>query len=211
MSSMPSRNTIKEYAENEYYHVYNRGVEKRIIFQDEQDYTVFIGLIKKYLNGELPSNHNRHAFTRLGDEVQVLAFCLMPNHFHLLLHQKSSDGVTKFLRRLATGYAMYFNNRYNRVGPLFQGKFKASRINADDYLHHISRYIHLNPADYKSWPYSSYEYYLGKRKAIWLTDKPILELFHNSRQIYQEFVEEYVDSKRALEEIKWQLAAYDDD
>ena len=82
---MASRNTVREFTENTYYHVYNRGVEKRVIFLDEQDYTVFLGLLKKYLVGENYNKANRHKPVTIGSEVQLLAYCLMPNHFHLLL------------------------------------------------------------------------------------------------------------------------------
>jgi len=160
---MPSRNIIREFGPEQYYHVYNRGVEKRLIFLDDQDYTVFIGLIKKFLAGESNGN-NRHTYMLLNDDVQLLSYCLMPNHFHLLLYQNTNDGITKFLRRLSIGYVMYFNNRYARVGGLFQGRYKASCIERDDYLHHISRYIHLNPGKYKQWPYSSYQYYSQQKK-----------------------------------------------
>ena len=204
---MPSRNIVKDYAADQYYHVYNRGVEKRVIFLDDQDYVVFIGLIKKYLNGETTVMHNRHSFKRLGDEVQLLSYCLMPNYFHFLLYQTTEDAITKFMRRLATGYVMYFNNRYDRVGGLFQGKFKASHINADSYLQHISRYIHLNPKDYRAWPYSSYVHYLKKSPPAWLTTQPIMDLFDNNPASYESFVGDYVEIKQLYDEIKWQLAS----
>jgi len=204
---MPSRNTIKEYEENAYYHVYNRGVEKRVIFLDDQDYTVFIGLLKKYLAGEEAARKNRHPYTKLDKEVKLLAYCLMPNHFHFMLFQMTPDGVTKLMRRLSTGYVMYFNNRYGRVGGLFQGKFKASRITSDSYLQHISRYIHLNPANYKTWPYSSLIYYRGEKQLpAWLEVSPVLDLFHSNRRGYLEFVDQYQDSMRELSLLKLQLA-----
>lgn len=206
-SHMPSRNIVREFAEDQYYHIYNRGVEKRIIFLDDQDYSVFIGLLKKYLIGEkMQIGVNRHAFQTLQASVQLLAYCLMPNHFHLLLHQSEPDGVTKLMRRLSTGYVMYFNERYGRVGSLFQSTYKASHINADAYLHHISRYIHLNPAKYKTWPYSSLPYYSGDRKAAWLTTRPILELFDDSTSEYLKFVNNYSDNKHELDVLRWQLA-----
>ena len=204
---MPSKNVIKEFEPQQYYHVYNRGVEKRAIFLDDKDYTVFIGLIKKYLSGENNNMNNRHASKRLDKDVRLLSYCLMPNHFHLLLYQNSEDGITKFLRRLATGYVMYFNQRYGRVGGLFQGRYKASMINADDYLHHISRYIHLNPRDYKTWPYSSYQYFARTRVAPrWLSEDQVLDLFDNNRYEYVKFLDDYVENHNELESIKWQLA-----
>src|SRR3989344_3225041 len=204
-SHMPSRNSLKEFAPQEYYHVYNRGVEKRIIFIDDNDYAVFLGLLKKYLSGENHNTGNRHIFENLSGQVDLLAYCLMPNHFHLLLYQITEDGVTKLMRRVITGYVMYFNNRYQRVGSLFQGRYKASRINADTYLHHISRYIHLNPDDYRSWAYSSYSVYMGAKKTKWVNTGPILGLFNDDRKEYQEFLDDYVDTKAELAILKHQL------
>ena len=79
--------------------------------------------------------------------VDIHSFCLMPNHFHLILQQRAEGGITKFMRKLGTGYTMYFNEKYQRIGVLFQGKFKAIPITSDEYLLHLSRYIHLNPVD----------------------------------------------------------------
>jgi putative transposase len=203
---MPSRNSIKEFSEDSYYHIYNRGVEKRIIFLDDQDYTVFLGLLKKYILGVDDFKKNRHKFEKLEDKVDILAYCLMPNHFHLLVYQKDKDGITRLARKLMTSYAMYFNNRYNRVGGLFQGRYKASLINADSYLHHISRYIHMNPEDYMKWPYSSLPFYTDEKKSEWLKTGPILELFDNDKAKYLEFVKDYNESKQELSVLKWQLA-----
>lgn len=207
---MPSRNTVKEYAPDNYYHVYNRGVEKRIIFLDDQDYKVFLGLLKKYLSGQNHNKNNRHPYKNLSAEVSLNAFCLMPNHFHLLLHQTTEQGIQQLMRRVLTGYVMYFNDRYKREGRLFQGTYKAAHISNDDYLQHISRYIHLNPKDYKNWTYSSLPYYRGDKTAKWLNTEPIIELF-NSRQEYLEFIADYEPGKKELEALKWQLANNLDD
>ena len=209
---MPSRNIVREFAESQYYHVYNRGVEKRLIFLDDHDYIVFLGLLKRYLGlpdkskKKLPRQANRHAHDSVRNEVSLLAYCLMPNHFHLLLYQTTSDGVHKLMRRVATSYVMYFNARYNRVGSLFQGPYKASLITKDGYLQHISRYIHLNPSDYKNWPYSSYPYYASQKNTpSWLQQAMVLELFDNRDQ-YLAFVDDYVSLRNELSVLKWQLA-----
>lgn len=210
---MPSRNIVREFAEHQYYHVYNRGVEKRHIFLDDDDYTVFLGLLKRYLDEtddkkskKAPRNASRRRVEKIQDEVQVLSYCLMPNHFHLMLYQTSKDGVHKLMRRIATSYAMYFNSKYDRVGSLFQGPYKASLINRDSYLQHISRYIHLNPEDYKAWPYSSYKYFAREKSAPnWLKRDTLLEMFY-SRQEYLSFVDDYVAARDELSILKWQLA-----
>lgn len=207
---MPSKNVVKEYVADAYYHVYNRGVEKRKIFLDSEDYTVFLGLLKKYLAGENHNKNNRHAFSKLDTDVALLSYCLMPNHFHLLLYQYSEEGITKLMRRINTGYVMYFNQKYDRVGRLFQGTYKASHVNADAYLQHISRYIHLNPADYKNWPYSSLVYYQGAKKAKWLHPEMILDMF-DSRQEYLEFVDDLAAAKQEITLLQHQLAAGIDD
>ena len=203
---MPSPHTIREFTTNQYYHVFNRGVEKRDIFIDDQDFTVFLGLLKKYLTGENSNKKNRHSFSSFQENISLIAYCLMPNHFHLLLHQKKKDGITQLMRRVSTGYVMYFNNRYNRVGSLFQGRYKASLINKDDYLHHVSRYIHLNPENYISWPYSSLAYYKGQKRSKWVKCDQLLSLFEGDAKAYLDFVADYEDSKKELDELKWQLA-----
>lgn len=108
---MPSKNTIKEFVNDNFYHVYNRGVEKRVIFLDDQDYTTFLGIIKKYFTGKNNNYYNRHGFRIMSDNVQLIAFCLMPNHYHLLLRQLRDNGITDLMRRVNTAYAMYFNNK----------------------------------------------------------------------------------------------------
>lgn len=206
---MPRRYTLKEFAPESYYHVYNRGVEKRQIFIDDHDYTVFLGLLKKYLTGKNDSL-NRHQFKNFQGEIRMLAYCLMPNHFHLLIYQTNPDSLTQFMRRVLTSYVMYFNNRYKRVGGLFQSRYKASRIDDDSYLQHISRYIHLNPNNYRSWPYSSLPYYRGIKRSKWLNTSEILGLFSGDSSEYLEFVSNYEDSKKEIDLLKWQLANSDE-
>lgn len=200
---------VREFAPHHYYHVYNRGVEKRVIFNDSQDYKVFLGLLKKYLLVDKEEKHRdsaRHLYKPVGNEVELLAYCLMPNHFHLLLYQTEEQGITELMRRIGTGYVMYYNARHKRVGSLFQNRYKASLINADDYLQHISRYIHLNPRDYENWPYSSIGYYKGEKNARWLHKDKVLSMFDNSGSQYLEFLQDYVPNKNELEVLKWQLA-----
>ncbi len=200
---MPSPNTIKTYIENGYYHVYNRGVEKRIIFHDREDYSKFIYLLRIYLTPldelrtEFPLLRGNIINNNLCEHVDLLAFCLMPNHFHLLIHQKNKDSITKLMRQISTAYSMYFNKRHQRIGPLFQSVFKAAAVENDQYLLHLSRYIHLNPtargASLDEFEWSSYLYYLGKKDANWLNTQIISEYFNNSKKgfSYREFVEDY--------------------
>ncbi|OGL34592.1 hypothetical protein A3F65_00650 [Candidatus Saccharibacteria bacterium RIFCSPHIGHO2_12_FULL_47_16b] len=195
---------MKIYVPESYYHVYNRGVNKRSIFIDDKDYAVFLNLFKRYLTDGSLDRFKRH-YINLSSEVKLLAFCLMPNHFHLLIYQNNASGMTNLLQRVLTSYSIYFNKKYRRVGPLFQDIYKASRISSDDYLQHISRYIHLNPKNWKNWEFSSLPFYLGTKQAEWLNQKPILDLFKNEEE-YLEFVTDYEDYRQSLEEIESELA-----
>ena len=163
------------FAIGQIYHVYNRGVEKRTIFQNNGDYFRFIHDLFEF-NDEQPviPINSRFALAKpstlkpaqlaqsLEVEplkikplprrkrkllVEILAFCLMPNHFHLLLRQKAENGIPLFMQKLGTGYTMSFNKKYERVGPLFQGSFKAVAVDKDVYFSHLPFYIHANPVE----------------------------------------------------------------
>lgn len=212
---MPSKNIVKVYVKDGFYHIYNRGVEKRTIFEDEQDYKVFLKYLKECLTAPQDPQRFKKNFTSKGGtfkgiprqpknyqkEIDLVAFCLMPNHFHLLIKQHSQNAIEKFMRSLATRYSLYFNKKYSRVGKLFQGHYKASLITDDPYLLHLSRYIHLNPIEYTNDlknAYSSYANYLRLRKASWVKSDTILSLFNNKvlpelKKIntYKDFVEKF--------------------
>lgn len=202
---MPSRNVVKEYAPDSYYHVYNRGVNKQTIFAEDADYIVFLGLLKRRLSKEPTVDRYGRQTPHYKDEIELLAFCLMPNHFHLLVYQHDdSKAVAKLLQSVCTAYTMYFNRKHKRVGRLFQGNFKGSRVTSDEYLQHISRYIHLNPKNYKKYEWSSLPYYLGTMRAEWVSPDPVLGLFAGDN--YSKFLEDYEAYKASLDEIKDELA-----
>lgn len=227
---MPAKNRIKPYVENGFYHLFNRGVEKRNIFLDDQDFRVFLYFLKLYLSPPNSTGLTITTVTRtdpvkvtrirptknLYGEIKLLAYCLMPNHFHLLIKQKTANGITKFMRQICTSYVMYFNHRYNRVGGLFQDIYKAVLIETDPYLLHLSRYIHLNPTEmlvtgtdpvkcYHNYPYSSYSQYLGKCKANWIHPEEILSFFKTAQKTnlkdilsYQSFIEDYSQQSKEI-------------
>lgn len=204
---MPARNSRKIYDVDSYYHVYNRGVNKRSIFKSEDDYVYFLGLLKRYLDPGSESK-DKDRFGRIypsyADEIKLRAFCLMPNHFHLLLFQYQADSLKKFMNSLSIAYTMYFNKKYKRVGPLFQDRYKASIIQSQSYLEHISRYIHLNPDEYLTWKFSSLQYYRGEANVGWVDQQPILDIFGGSS--YLEFLADYEGHREMLKEIKHTLA-----
>lgn len=217
---MPAKNIIKTYVENGYYHIYNRGVEKRDIFLYEQDCKVFLHYIKLYLSPveELLNEYQNQPQFRiqrfvplnLSNEIDLLSFALMPNHIHLFVKQYTKDGIIKFMRRLATSYVMFFNKKYKRVGTLFQSAYKGALIEFEPYLLHLSRYIHLNPLrinhpEINFNEFSSYPYYLGHKTASWLKPQEILGYFKSAQRkdfkdilSYQSFVEDYMENPHEI-------------
>ncbi len=186
---MPSRNVVKTYVTDNYYHVYSRGVNKQAIFRDDEDRDLFLSLLKRYLSTERASRKKHATYTSFAGTIDLVAYCLMDNHIHLLLYQHDDPfALPGLMRRVMTTYSMYFNKKYDRVGPLFQSRYLASRIDNDPYLHHISRYIHRNPSQWSQYRYSSLRFYRGDAKADWVKPDLILSLFDNSSQKYLNFV-----------------------
>lgn len=131
----------------EFYHIYNRGNSKQIIFSDEQDHCYFINLLK-IMNTEKRIMSSRAEGKRQPEGeniVSIGAYCLMPNHFHILLKQEKDSGVSIFMQKISTAYVMYYNKKYKRTGGMFEGKFKSKYAGEDVYLKYLYAYIHLNP------------------------------------------------------------------
>lgn len=139
------------FVQGEYFHIYNRGNGKRVIFKNYEDYDRFMGLIYacnqkdnfKYDN--LKKDQGLFDVIKETNIVNIGSYCLMPNHFHILITQIENNGITQFMQKLMTAYVMYYNKKYERTGSLFEGKFKAEHIDNDRYLKYLFSYIHLNP------------------------------------------------------------------
>lgn len=145
-----------QFAEGEFYHVYNRGVDKRIVFLKKEEYGRFVAYL--YLLNDAQSTRPEVSFRKVWTPpktdvreplVAIGAYCLMPNHFHLYLTPLQEGGISKFMQRLQTAYTMFFNEKHDRSGALFQGTFKAEHIDHDAYARYLFSYIHLNPAKIK--------------------------------------------------------------
>lgn len=218
---MPVRTT--PLVTGQYYHIYNRGVEKRQIFNDKWDYSRAIETFKFYRLNDLPLRlseyHDlileaRKVFeeTVLNERngiVDFISYNLMPNHYHFLLQQTLDNGISEFLRRFSDSYTRYFNVRNDRCGSLFQGTFKAVLIESSEQLLHVSRYIHLNPyssflvKDLNSlidYPWSSLREYISDYPGLCKKDI-ILENF-SSKEEYKKFIFDQADYQRGLENIK---------
>lgn len=190
-----------------YYHVYNRGVNKQKIFLNDDDYRYFSYLFSRHLSLRPLADSKHRDYVYLRDQVEILAYCWMPNHFHLMVHQITERGLVKLMMSVCTAYTVYFNKKYKRRGPLFENNYRASLISDELYLQHLSRYIHLNLGDYKKWPYSSYIAIIGDMESPeWLLHGQVLDWFNDSVTVYKEFVSDYEEAKKILDVIKNELA-----
>lgn len=201
---MPIRNTTKIFDAPAYYHVYNRGVAGLPIFHDDADRDKFLSLLARHLDpGEAAQKTDGTAYEKY--DVELVAYCLMGNHFHLLVFQEAHpEAMTKLMRSVSTAYAMYFNRRHKQTGHLFQSVFKASCINDEAYLMHITRYIHMNPRSYLKYKWSSIAYYLGAQPPNWVRVDRLNDM---SPAKYRDFLESYEGKKKELELLKSMLAS----
>lgn len=219
---MPSRNVVKQYVENGYYHIYNRGVEKRLLFQDQQDYSVFLMYLKEYLlpkdedfllkqlaspNTSRDEKQKILKILRLNnfsESISLLAYCLMPNHFHFLIKQTTPLAIDQIMNSLGTRYTMYFNRKYRRVGRLYQDVYKAVNVMRDEQLLHLSRYIHKQAFGVQGDPLNSqpcsYADYMGTKSSSWVKPTEILAFFSKRAPIadYALFVQEQDDYERLI-------------
>lgn len=199
---------MKEDVAESYYHVYFRGGNRSRIFRDESDFEKMLQLFARYLSLHEVRNSAGLSFPNYYNKLELVAFCLMPNHVHLLIYQRQQRAMTEFMRSLLTSYSMYFNKKYKRSGPLFESRYKASMISDDSYLEHITRYIHLNPRQWRDYEYSSLPYYLHQVTDEWIDPKRILDLFADQNE-YLQFVEDYEKNKEMMDILKHELANQD--
>lgn len=219
---MPIRAT--PLATGEFYHVYNRGVASQPTFLVKNEYQRFLLTLSYYRFLEPPvrlskflqlPKKERAALIKEAEEknnklIDIICFALMPNHFHLLVKQLTDNGVSTYLRRTTDSYVRYFNTKNERLGPLFQGVFKAGHISTDEQLIHVSRYIHLNPLvsfvvtekNFLSYPWLSMQHFTNKHIELGMINpEPVLAHFRRP-QDYLNFVLDQADYAKQLEKIK---------
>lgn len=209
---------------NHYYHIFNRGVAKQLIYTDHKHYRRFLQTANFYttqghvyrLSRFLDLKPERqllyiHSMDNKPKLVTVVSFCLMPNHFHLLLKQTTDDGISEFMRLLSNSYTRYFNTINNRVGPVFKGKYKFVRVKTDEQLIHLSRYIHLNPLvsgiitkkEFANYPYSSHNQFSNPNTNSILRINPQNILSHfKTRRNYTNFCLDHADYATTIEKFK---------
>lgn len=218
---MPSRQI--PLVTGEIYHTFNRGIDNRITFTNKREYKRALEIIRFYQFASPPLKLSRFLTLSTEDKeritsqlnalpklVNVISFCLMPNHFHFLLQQMVDNGISRFLSQLQNSYTRYFNTKHERVGPLFLDQFKAVRIETNEQLLHVSRYIHLNP--YSSFVvktikelithrWSSLPEYLFPEKEK-LCDKTLVLSQFKNKGAYEKFIFDQADYQRKLDVIK---------
>lgn len=215
-----------QFANQYFYHIYNRGVDKRKTFMDDADFRRFYAGMYLFNNAlyRSPTGRNTTKLSFVQSAVQSLAldepreqlvnivcYCIMPNHYHFLLEQLQDRGITQFMHRLDTGYTKYFNKRYERTGRLFEGSFKAVLIRRDAQFEHLPRYIHLNALDLtdmnwregkvedwkkaedflERYPWSSHQVYLGKAQLFPVVEKSVIGKIFQSNEQYMRFLRQW--------------------
>ncbi|MCP4360480.1 MAG: transposase [Chloroflexi bacterium] len=171
-----------------YYHIYNRGVDKRPIFHEADNYIFLLHRLKKYA---------------LQFQITVIAYCLMPNHYHFLLRQDNDQSISIFMQRVFNSYTKAFNKRYHRSGPLFAGRYKAKHVADDQYLLHLCRYIHANPVKDgfvtapEEWQYGNYLEWIGEREGT-LIDREFVSHYYPNPAEYAADVRAYLLGKTDL-------------
>lgn len=209
------------FQNSEYYHIYNRGVDKRDIFVDNKDFIRFLTSMREFNQTEPVGSLYRLGQIRaakplrsaqadrrgLAASVEFICYCLNQNHFHFMLKQLTDKGIEKFMHKLGGGYTTYFNKKYNRSGSLFQGTFKAISAKKYGYMLWLSAYINGNPEIHKiskakNWMWSSYQDYLDLRNGTLCNKAVILDEFKNDLKNYKKFVKEVIKESKSNKEMK---------
>lgn len=196
------------------YHIFNRGVNKQNIFFAEDDYRRFLQVVAHYLTSKRQFSHSKKPLSDpvsetnlINPKVEIFTYCLMPNHFHLLVKQLQDDGITWYLKHIANSYSHYIHTKHKRTGHLFEGRFKNVLVENDQQLIHVSRYIHLNPIvsglskNLNDYLWSSYPSYTSDEKDLICKTQTILGYFKNKSD-YRQFVFDQIDYGKELEKIK---------
>ncbi len=210
------------FASGETYHVFNRGVNRQPIFHSYKEYQRVQNAILYYRFAKVPVRFSQFMGYSASERVKIIenleikkelkttifAYCLMPNHFHFLLRQEEEKGVSRFISNFCNSFSKYINTKLKRTGPLFERPFRATHIENEEQLIHVSRYIHLNPVtsyliesnDLPLYQWSSYQEYLSNRPKI--CDPSIVLSNFKNVNAYRNFVLNQVEYARELEKIK---------
>lgn len=219
-------NRYEPFINNEIYHVYNKTIDLRLVFETEVNCNKFLGVSKYYRSSKAKISYSRladidplTAFDYLKKvnyhkyfRVEILIFCFMPTHFHFLIKQKKDKGISRFIADIVNSFTRYFNIKNDRQGPLFLTNFKSVKVNNEAQFMHVSRYIHLNPysnglidkvEDLENFSWSSFRSYVHGGKDNFVNKKDLLLLFNNDKKRYKRFVLSNAEHQKTLEIVKY--------
>jgi putative transposase len=179
------------------FHVYNRGVARQPIFRTRTDYLEFLDCFKRYLTPKPYVDSWGRPYRKLHEGASLVSFCLMPNHFHLVVLQHRNRGLETLMKSAIGGYVKQFNHKYEREGPLFQGRYKARVIDSHDYARRVISYIHLNHPDGLQHEFSSHRNFTGEREADWIDAAKGLSFFGGATD-YAGYITREVQNRKAL-------------
>lgn len=208
------------------YHVFNRTIDKKRIFLSSSFIQYFLESIyfyrstfynRSFSNFRYTSFSKREELVKMLDDknyfqIDILSYCIMPTHYHLLLSQCKEKGIQHFMMTLINSFTRYYNLKQNRIGPIFLPRFQSRRIITEEQLIHVSRYQHLNPyssglisslQQLEHYPWSSYQNYISQKESKIVNTQQILDYFQNDKKKYQKFVEDQADYQKLLEEYKY--------
>jgi putative transposase len=191
---MPVKHSQKQYYEDAYYHVYNKGVNGGDIFLDDQDYTEFLLLLERYLSRRKQPVDKDFSYESYAGRLELVAYCLTTHRFDLLFYlNNDTKAITELMRRVCTTYTMYFNKKYKRSGPLFHGVYKARLLENDVHVLHVTRHLHRMPVDYYQWPYSSIRHYISDEKSEWVVPDRVYRMYEWGT--YENYLNNHEDYK----------------
>lgn len=207
---MPAKTLFRAVQKEAFAHIYNKGIEDRLIFNEDADFKTFIRYLKEYLNSPADTESTKKVFTVKGktfrgtphqpknyfNQVRLIAYSLMPNHFHLILYQNKEKAIEKFIRSLCTRYSMYYNKKYKRAGALFEGPYKSAYIVDIANLTPLSMYIHQHSN------YSSLPEYLGQKKTDWISPRIVLVSLKDGSDSYKKLINEFTYDIKERELLK---------
>lgn len=184
---------LPPFVPGHYYHLYNRGAHRVSIFREDENYLFVLRRLKQYLQAL---------------NLSIIAYCLMPNHYHLLIRQDGEQRVGKLPQLIFNSYSKAYNKRYAHSGTLFEGPYGARHVHNENYLRHLCRYIHANPIKdglvehLEQWPYSNYHEWVGLRSGT-LVDMDFIHAFYPNPQAYEQFVREYLIERKLIKELNY--------
>jgi len=210
---MPSKYVVRDFTEGNVYHIYNKSLAPILLFQDDNDFQIFLYYLTIYTRPlekvleKYPNLPFRLRYNNISSEIDILAYSLLPTHFHIVARLHTKEGISRLMKQLTNAYTYYYNRRHKRSGPLLQGRFRACSLDVEKELKYLVRYLDRLPQeegstkDYLTYPYSSFQEY-NKDLEDTLTKQRLIRSFLTSPQNYIEFIKDDNDYRKTQNTIK---------